>query len=126
MADLIYFRIDDQAAPRRQERRERLRRRRRARGRGQALQGGCRPTIGGRVYQDTKNGYWASYSYAARANQVSNYQFKSPGEWFAEAYATFYDPSGGQAALRGRDRATYDWFMANVHNRGIGRLPDPE
>jgi hypothetical protein len=48
--------------------------------------------IDGRVYQE---GYldgnrWYSYRYAARGQGISGYQFRAPGEWFAELYAAFY------------------------------------
>ena len=48
--------------------------------------------IDGRVYQE---GYldgnrWYSYRYAARGQGISGYQFRAPGEWFAELYAAYY------------------------------------
>ncbi|WP_438306686.1 toxin glutamine deamidase domain-containing protein (plasmid) [Streptomyces sp. HUAS TT11] len=47
--------------------------------------------IGGRMYQVSRDGQWVSYLRAERTNHsVSNYQFSSPSEWFAEAYAAFY------------------------------------
>ncbi len=50
--------------------------------------------IESRIYQvdDTDNtAVWVSYNAAARDNAVSNYQFSNRKEWFAEAYAAFYD-----------------------------------
>ena len=41
---------------------------------------------------------WASYATESRDRSVSKYQFRAPQEWFAEAYATYYEPgmkSGG-------------------------------
>ncbi|MBL8276456.1 MAG: hypothetical protein JNL93_07145 [Pelomonas sp.] len=43
-----------------------------------------------RVYQEAYRGKWVSYELKARAAGVSSYQFRAPGEWFAEAYAAFF------------------------------------
>lgn len=72
---------------------------------------------GGRVYQfDAGAGGFMSYDATARPKRVSNYQMKGPGEWFAEAYATYYapDPRGVGALLGARDPATKKWFDENV------------
>lgn len=48
--------------------------------------------VDSRTYQMDQYGTWVSYSSAQRGQyKVSNYQFSSPVEWFAEAYATYYD-----------------------------------
>lgn len=50
--------------------------------------------LGGRVYVYENGGGvqgWASYLHGARKKKVSNFQFKSPREWFAEVYAAYYD-----------------------------------
>lgn len=50
--------------------------------------------LGGRVYAyETGAGVngWMSYNHSARNKKVSNFQFKSPREWFAEVYAVYYD-----------------------------------
>ena len=31
-----------------------------------------------------------SYLYAARAQGITGYQFRAPGEWFAELYAAYF------------------------------------
>ena len=46
--------------------------------------------IGGRVYQESGAHSWVSYDIAARARGISSYQFRSPGEWFAELYAAYF------------------------------------
>lgn len=43
-----------------------------------------------RVYQEAYRGKWVSYELTARAAGVSSYQFRAPGEWFAEAYSAFF------------------------------------
>jgi hypothetical protein len=46
--------------------------------------------IGGRVYHEGYDGDWYSYDLAARSKGMRGYQFRAPGEWFAELYAAFY------------------------------------
>ena len=43
-----------------------------------------------RVYQQAYPGQWYSYDSAAQSLGLTNYQFRAPGEWFAECYAAFY------------------------------------
>jgi hypothetical protein len=47
-------------------------------------------TIEGRVYQEAYKGTWVSYLASARAKGMTGYQFRAPGEWFAELYACFH------------------------------------
>lgn len=46
--------------------------------------------VGGRVYQEAYGGDWNSYNPSALSQRVTNYQFRAPGEWFADAYATYF------------------------------------
>lgn len=46
--------------------------------------------IGDRVYQQSYGWEWVSYNYSARTKGVTGYQFRAPGEWFAELYAAFH------------------------------------
>lgn len=61
------------------------------------------PAIGGRVYQQSySDGRWASYALSERgATEVNSYQWRAPGEWFAEIYAITWlskkKPPGGVA-----------------------------
>jgi hypothetical protein len=48
--------------------------------------------LGGRVYQESYDKEWNSFAVEARDRKVSKYQFRAPGEWFAEAYAAYYEP----------------------------------
>ena len=55
--------------------------------------GACKQAaIGGRVYHEAYAdwGNWVSYNLGARSQGVTGYQFRAPGEWFAELYATFF------------------------------------
>ena len=76
-------------------------------------------SLSGRVFQKSYSTQWTSYDQGARARKVSTYQFRAPGEWFAEAYATYYEPnSDGKADgshLAGVDASTKAWFDTNVH-----------
>ncbi|ACY15170.1 DUF4157 domain-containing protein [Haliangium ochraceum] len=83
--------------------------------------------LGERIYHESYAwGQWVSYKQEARTRKVSKYQFRAPGEWFAEAYAAYYQPPGEKGALlAGRDDATKAWFDANVdpQNGAGGTLP---
>ncbi len=65
---------------------------------------------GDRVFTEAAPGEWWSYASAARTStKVNNYQWRSPGEWFAEVYAISWlkkrkPPSGVDAAV-----AEYMW-----------------
>ncbi|MBV9024011.1 MAG: hypothetical protein JO362_09495, partial [Streptomycetaceae bacterium] len=53
-------------------------------------------TIEGRTYHVDHYDQWVSYLQQEREQHaLSNYQFSSPDEWFAEAYAAFHDPKPG-------------------------------
>ncbi|MEX1020869.1 MAG: hypothetical protein WDZ49_14500 [Litorilinea sp.] len=71
----------------------------------------------GRVIHLDHYNTWVSYDADERTNHgVSNYQFSSPGEWFAEAYAVYYEPDQG-VGVRGRNRlneATKSWLNKNL------------
>ncbi|RMI45259.1 eCIS core domain-containing protein, partial [Actinomadura harenae] len=71
--------------------------------------------VGGRIYHVDHYDAWVSYETAARANAVSNYQFSTPDEWFAEAYAAYYDPKGAaRARLSAQVRR---WFATELGER---------
>ncbi|MEV8096756.1 TcdA/TcdB catalytic glycosyltransferase domain-containing protein [Kitasatospora sp. NPDC085879] len=57
--------------------------------------GGADLSIDGRIYQVSSQDGWISYLADQRRYAVSNYQFATPSEWFAEAYAAFHDPAPG-------------------------------
>jgi hypothetical protein len=47
--------------------------------------------VDGRVYQEAYANDWVSYALADRATTgVTTYQWRAPGEWFAEIYALYY------------------------------------
>lgn len=80
-----------------------------------------RQAVGGRLWQRPYDfGEYVSFEKSARADHgVSGYQFRAPGEWFAEAYSVYYsdDDSVGKkpgTTLRTRDAAAADWFDKHV------------
>ena len=50
--------------------------------------------IGDRVYHEAyppgQSPRWVSYKVEARTKGITGYQFRAPGEWFAELYAAYY------------------------------------
>jgi hypothetical protein len=46
--------------------------------------------VNGRVYHESYPGEWVSYNLEARKQGITGYQFRAPGEWFAELYAAYY------------------------------------
>lgn len=68
------------------------------------------PPISGRCYLESYTNHWWSYSHAAVSKtRVNDYQWRSPGEWFAEVYAISWlkrtpPPSAVDAAV-----AAYMW-----------------
>jgi len=80
-----------------------------------------RAAVGGRLFQESYSGSYVSFLKQSMVrNGVSKYQWRAPGEWFAEAYAKYYsdqDGPGGATVgtqLRARDSATADWFDTTV------------
>ena len=61
-------------------------------------------TIGKRIYHEAYARHWVSYLAAARAKGLTGYQFRAPGEWFAELYA------GWKTKKLGPKHPALDWL----------------
>lgn len=82
--------------------------------------------LGGRIYQEAYTNDWWSYQQDTRTRKVSIYQFRAPGEWFAEAYAAYYEPSANKGDFLARvDATTKAWFDANVDPDGGTKTSGP-
>jgi len=69
--------------------------------------------------KDPAKDEWYGFDTAARGRKVSRYQFRSPSEWFAEAYAAFYEPASKLGAKLGAiDPKTRNWMEEAVHDSG--------
>ncbi|HET6606165.1 MAG TPA: hypothetical protein VFG62_05825 [Rhodopila sp.] len=44
----------------------------------------------GRIYQEAYEGSWVSYPAAERKKGMTGYQFRAPGEWFAELFSAYH------------------------------------
>jgi hypothetical protein len=61
--------------------------------------------LGGRVYHEAYDNDWYSYAIADRAaTGMTTYQWRAPGEWFAELYAMYY------LNKLGRSHPMSSWF----------------
>jgi hypothetical protein len=63
-----------------------------------------------RIYMFSQYDEWQSYKKAARDNAVSNYQFSDVKEWFAEAYAAYYNPDPNAASRNRLSPVQKVWF----------------
>lgn len=70
--------------------------------------------VDGRIYQLDHYSHWTSYLANKRDHAVSNYQFSSPGEWFAEAYTAYYDPYRNSRARDTLEPGVRTWFEKNL------------
>ena len=76
--------------------------------------------LGGRVYVYENGGGvqgWASYLAGARKKKVSNFQFKSPREWFAEVYAAYYNDMKEPGKSLGSVDAASKRFIDEMRSR---------
>ncbi|TVQ94866.1 MAG: LysM peptidoglycan-binding domain-containing protein [Deltaproteobacteria bacterium] len=84
--------------------------------------------LGDRIYQRSYDSKWSSYAHESRSRKVFTYQHRARGEWFAEAYATYYEPNADGSAdgshLEGVDRPTKVCFDNNVAN--VGMAPEEQ
>jgi hypothetical protein len=46
--------------------------------------------INGTIYHEAYSNDWVSYLKSARAQGIKHYQFRAPGEWFADIYAAYH------------------------------------
>ena len=71
--------------------------------------------LGSVVFHESYSGDWVRTKSSSWARKVSTYQFRAPGEWFAEAYAAYYEPAPTKGAvLAERDPDTKRYFDRNV------------
>ncbi|WP_255215802.1 hypothetical protein [Pseudenhygromyxa sp. WMMC2535] len=70
--------------------------------------------FGGRYFHRSYTQDWVSFEVESRKDAVSNYQYRAPGEWFAELYAHYYMGTLDGHPLKG-------WF-----EREIDQNFDPE
>jgi hypothetical protein len=87
------------------------------------------PAVGAppRFYHHDGYGSWVSYLASARSSgKLSRYQFRGKGEYFAEAYSTYYltAPADPGRLLRSYDPKVYEWYRVNV-DRGFGTPRPP-
>lgn len=67
----------------------------------------CSPA---RIFQKDEYDVWCSYLKSARQHAVSNYQFASAEEWFAEAYAAYFNPAGNYRSRKTLGESICNYF----------------
>jgi len=78
--------------------------------------------LGSYVFHESYSGDWVRTNTSAWGRKVSTYQFRAPGEWFAEAYAAYYEPAATKGAvLAERDPDTKRYFDRNVDSMTSSR-----
>lgn len=79
--------------------------------------------LGDHVYQESYTPTWVRYRHEARDRMVAKYQFRAPGEWFAECYAAYYDPGNKVKGdrLNKKDPNTKTYFDNFVDTRAPSR-----
>ncbi|MCL2326271.1 MAG: hypothetical protein FWC40_07260, partial [Proteobacteria bacterium] len=81
--------------------------------------GGLRPDMNRQMHQGYENGVWYSYANKAYEQKISMYQFRDPGEEFAELYATYHcaAPKGSKTS-----DVHKQWFhKVNLHRDEPGK-----
>ncbi|MFQ4147451.1 DUF4157 domain-containing protein [Arthrobacter sp. LAPM80] len=74
-----------------------------------------------RVYEESYGSKWNSYQYQARTRLLTDYQFRDPGEWFAEIYAFYFGGAEKRRQLTAKDPDTAAYFAASVTSLAPGR-----
>ncbi len=80
--------------------------------------------LNGRTYHhDPQQNNWVSYQSNKYALRNSNYQYQSPGEWFAETYSKYFIPPQAQWGNKVNDPQAVAWFLNNLDPvNGAGNL----
>ncbi|MDA8250853.1 MAG: hypothetical protein M0Z28_17015 [Rhodospirillales bacterium] len=74
--------------------------------------------VGPRAYSESSKGVWYSYLTASRASTYTNsYQWRAPGEWFAELYAVTWLKKQEPPGAVDKAAANYMWGGAFVGTR---------
>jgi hypothetical protein len=60
--------------------------------------------VGKLIYHEAYPRRWVSYLAAARSKGLTGYQFRAPGEWFAELYA------GWKSGRLGKKHPALEWL----------------
>jgi len=71
----------------------------------QQARSGYKVTKGVHIHEGYEGKSWYSYNHSARASKYSDYQFRTPGEEFAELYAVYHATDGKKV-----DPARRAWF----------------
>lgn len=66
------------------------------------------------VYEESYASQWNRYNHEARTRMLTDYQFRDPGEWFAEVYAFYFGGPEKRRELTNKDPTTAAYFAATV------------
>ena len=66
------------------------------------------------VYEESYSLQWNRYDFPARTRLLTDYQFRTPGEWFAEVYAFYFGGPDKRRTLTATDPDTAAYFRTSV------------
>jgi hypothetical protein len=82
----------------------------------QGASGAGKYSIGNKVYQESSRAKWIAYDAGVRTRGISTYQFRAPGEWFAELYSFYYIEKQKNGGATPTSHTDFAWIAQQIDN----------